>query len=1097
MKVLIIDDSKVFHSYIRTLLENHFSHLLLFFSSSGKEGLAVYEEQKPEIVLLDIFMPGIDGLEVLQRIREEDSQVQIIIISMSQREDLLEKAFALGANDYIEKGPRPREMVARIRRAVESQKEIRARQQAEEELRQEKKILEDVTFNANCGLLLLDKEKRIRYANGIASHWFGSFSELMGRSYHQVLQIDDADCIASRVFREKRPLRKEYALPEGRILYNIASPIFDRNGEIHQLSIVLVDISFRKEMEKSLQQAEKNIRQVNETFLRFGWDHDANIQKIVEAAAVLSGADFGFYNEIVGSRLCIREAYNPPEGMEREDAAQGHICNYVVEKGQMDPVLIKDLEHSSFAETDPGVKALGLHTYLGFPVQVEKQVVGVLCTLFTGPVDPSESLMESLGTLARGLGIEVERKKTMASLHRFRSALDSSADAIFLIHYQNMTFLDVNQEACDSLGYSREELLSMGPHDIKPFYDVLQLQKVFESLIQGQERDGVIETVHQRKDGSRFPVEVFIRSYRDQEQDLLIASVRDISERKKAQEEIQKRVEFETLISSLSTYFINLPVEKIDEGILQGLKQICKFTSFEGGDIYLLSEDGKSASLRHSWPPKEVEGLGEWLLLEDLPEMISSLKKMETIPIPSVKNLPLEMEVEKKQFLEEGLSSLILVPLFRGENLMGILKFNNYQEDMCHFHSTIPLFQITRSMFVNAMERKKAELKLQNELEKAKELKESLFSTTLPAVPGVEVSGILRQASHVGGDYYNCYQIGDELFFLLVDVTGHGLDAALVTVFVSTFFRREMENWTVAPDPLTVLQLLNNDFKQQGFPDDYFLEVFLGVFSPTTRDLHYAVAGAIRSLIFHPTDPSRDLPCHSGSLVHNLISFPQFGSGQLSLDAGESLLLFTDGVDELLIIRDQELGEGLMRRHIKDLFGLLPSRELLERAVDDALYLLKRKQPPDDMSILGLFSYHQRQEQEYRMPRELEAVEETLGNILTDLTAISIDLHLVRMALHEALINAVLYSTGKGPISIQVAVDAYRLTIIVDDGGRGFDWRRVQAQPQEFLAPREGGRGLDIMKKATHAMAYNSGGNLLALGWMMEERETGSKPRSF
>lgn len=970
MRVLIIDDSRVFHSYIKALLEDHFSHLDLLFCTSGEEGLLVYEENRPEIILLDIFMPGMDGLEVLQRLRRMDPYVQIIIISMSHREELLEEAFALGANDYIVKGPRPREMAARIRRAFESQKEI-------------------------------------------------------------------AD---------------------------------------------------RKEMECSLQTAAENIHRVNETFLLFGSDHDANIQRIVETAATLSRADYAFYNEIMGNRLCIRQAYNAPPGLEREDDAEGHICTHVVEKGLIEPTIIRDVKNSPFAETDPGVRALGINSYLGFPVQVKGELVGVLCTLFTRMVTPSEGLLEPLSTLARGLGVEVERKKTMESLHRFRQALDSSADAIFLMDYQTMRFIDVNQEACDSLGYTREELLSMGPHHIKPLYDQHQLQRVFERLIKGEERDGVIETIHQRKDGGCFPVEVFIRWYKAQKKDLLIASVRDITERKKAEEEIQQRVEFEALITSLATYFINLSVEKIDEGILQGLKQICNFTFFDSCDIYLLSEDGKSAARSHRWHPQDTAASPETLnMLEDLPVVGRELQKRTAISIPFVSHLPSKMQVEKERFLTEGLSSLILVPLYSGENLLGFLKFNNYQEEKIQCHDTIPLFQITGTMFVNALERKKAEMNLQNELEKARELKESLFSTTLPSVQGVEVSGILRQASHVGGDYYNCYPVGEDLLFLLVDVTGHGLDAALITVFVSTFFRRELVNWSTAPDPLAVLNMLSHDFKQQGFPDDYFLEVFLGVFSPATMGFRYAVAGAIRSLIFHPTMPSRDLPSNSGSLVHNLINTPRFGGGHIQLEQGEGLLLYTDGVDELLMAKDYQVGEGFMRRRIKTLFGLLPAQDLLERAVDDALFLLKRRQPPDDMSILGLFSYKGRQQQQYKMPRQLKAVGVTITKILDDLTAISIDPHLVQMALHEALINAVLYSTGKMEIQILVAVDAYHLIIVVDDGGTGFDWRRVMDKRQEFLAPREGGRGLALMERAADTIAYNSGGNRLALGWDIGE----------
>lgn len=1215
MKVLIIDDSIVFHSYIKSLLEKNFSRLKLLFSKSGEEGLEYFHAQRPHLILLDLNMPGIHGLEVLKEIRREDEDVQIIIISRSDEEEILEEAFSLGANDYIVKGPRPREMVSRIKRALQTKEAIEREKRSYQKLVEEKRILEHVTFNANCGLLLLDRETEVLYANSIATQWFGDFQTLEGRPCHEILKTDARECTATKVLEEGQEVREEHHLKDGRILYIIASPVFHEEGEMEKITLVLVDITQRKKTEISLKNAVHHIRSVNETLLTFGPDHDANSESIVKAAARLTRADYVFYNEIHHGCLYIREAYNPPPNLQRRDDATGHICDYVVQKRDVEPVLLTDLMNSPFAKTDPAVKSLGLVSYLGCPVKVEGEVVGVLCALFTREVHPSESLLESMCTLARGLGVEVERKRTMESLRRFRSALDISADAIFLIDYQSMRFIDVNQEACESLGYSREELLSLGPHHIKPYYSKESLKNLFRDLIEAREKNGVIQTVHEHKDGSHFPVEVFLRYYKGERREYLIASVRDmtqhremqerlkeseeryrllvenqidavclwepdttllyvndgyckvfqrereellgekwislipedrresilahsqdlvarprtvryshpvvladesiswfewidipikdekdkvikiqsvgrdITERIEAEREIKKRNEFEALITSLSTYFINLPVEKIDEGIVEGLRKISSFTSFDSAEIYLISEDEKSASISHQWP-KEVREIDHEILMleEDLPAITRDLKRLKTICISSVSQLREDMQLEKFFFQEEEVGALIIVPLSSGENLIGFLKFNLYSEERLWDKDTIPLFKITGAMFVNALERKRAEINLRDELEKARQLKDSLFPQILPSFKDIHVSGILKEASHVGGDYYNCYQVGDDLLFLMVDVTGHGLDAALITVFVSTFFRRELEKIETAPDPFELLSLLNNDFKQQGFPDDYFLEAFLGVLSLSTMEVHYAVAGAIRSLLFHPVDSIRELPFSKGSLIHNYITTPDFGGGRVRLRPGEALLIYTDGLDELLMTREYALGEGFMHERMKNLYGLLRPEDLLERAVDDVLLLLKRNQPPDDMSILGLFHQNQREEREYTCPRELGAVEDMIITIQATIDELQVDLDLVRMALHEALINGVLYSSGPREIKILVSRDLYRLTIIVDDGGSGFPWRERLNSREEFLAPREGGRGLELIEMATDSFAFNSRGNRVSLSWdLMDE----------
>ncbi len=140
----------------------------------------------------------------------------------------------------------------------------------------------------------------------------------------------------------------------------------------------------------------------------------------------------------------------------------------------------------------------------------------------------------------------------------FRLAVDNSLDSVFIIDYEKMCFIDVNKTACNSTGYSRDELLSIGPQDIKPEFTKRQLRDKFDEVLKSNSK-GVIETVHLRKDGSRFPVEVFLSCLKDE--NVIIASVRDISERIKNKEKLaETEKEYKLLIESL-----NEGVWKIDK----------------------------------------------------------------------------------------------------------------------------------------------------------------------------------------------------------------------------------------------------------------------------------------------------------------------------------------------------------------------------------------------------------------------------------------------------------------------------------------------------------------------------------------------------
>jgi PAS domain S-box-containing protein len=118
---------------------------------------------------------------------------------------------------------------------------------------------------------------------------------------------------------------------------------------------------------------------------------------------------------------------------------------------------------------------------------------------------------------------------------RFRTALDSAPDGIYLIDPSTMGFVDANRAGWETLGYTRSELLTLGPLDVNPDYDREELTAVFERVIAGKQTLGVIETSHRRKDGTLFPIELSLRAIPILSGHLLLATTRDISLRKETE----------------------------------------------------------------------------------------------------------------------------------------------------------------------------------------------------------------------------------------------------------------------------------------------------------------------------------------------------------------------------------------------------------------------------------------------------------------------------------------------------------------------------------------------------------------------------------
>ncbi len=99
MKILIADDSQFMRKVLKDLLHDA-GYIDLVECADGKECLAKYAEGKPDLILLDIIMPEIDGIEVLKKIGRE---AKVVVISAVGQEKMVEEAKKLGALDYIVK----------------------------------------------------------------------------------------------------------------------------------------------------------------------------------------------------------------------------------------------------------------------------------------------------------------------------------------------------------------------------------------------------------------------------------------------------------------------------------------------------------------------------------------------------------------------------------------------------------------------------------------------------------------------------------------------------------------------------------------------------------------------------------------------------------------------------------------------------------------------------------------------------------------------------------------------------------------------------------------------------------------------------------
>jgi diguanylate cyclase (GGDEF)-like protein/PAS domain S-box-containing protein len=140
----------------------------------------------------------------------------------------------------------------------------------------------------------------------------------------------------------------------------------------------------------------------------------------------------------------------------------------------------------------------------------------------------------------RGTGKDVtESVRREEELRRFRASMDLSGDMIYLIDRADMRFIDVNETACRSLGYSREELLRMGPQDLLPTTRET-LEQAYDEMIKTGSMHSGMRSYYRRKDGSLLPFESTRRVMRSADRWIVVVISRDTSERIAAEEALRR-----------------------------------------------------------------------------------------------------------------------------------------------------------------------------------------------------------------------------------------------------------------------------------------------------------------------------------------------------------------------------------------------------------------------------------------------------------------------------------------------------------------------------------------------------------------------------
>lgn len=212
------------------------------------------------------------------------------------------------------------------------------------------------------------------------------------------------------------------------------------------------------------------------------------------------------------------------------------------------------------------------------------------------------------------------------------------------------------------------------------------------------------------------------------------AIAQEVMHCKRMEEELSHRLQFEGLISEISTEFINLVPAEIDAGINHALQKVGRFAQADRGYVFQMNHDGTRMSNTHEScagkiPPK-IDTLQD-LPVSAFPWAIETLRRENILHVSSVADFPPEAEHEKKQFIDMGVKAFVVFAMKSNNRLTGFVGFDWIRHEETYSEDVASLLHILGVVFGNALERKNDEQARERLIHELQGIQEELLTLSI------------------------------------------------------------------------------------------------------------------------------------------------------------------------------------------------------------------------------------------------------------------------------------------------------------------------------------------------------------------------------
>ncbi|MFO8130456.1 MAG: PAS domain S-box protein [Bacteroidales bacterium] len=718
ISVLLVEDDSMSRILYSKFLKRIVS--TVYTAEDGIDGIEIFKSHKPDLIISDIKMPRMDGLEMIQELKKIDESIKVILVSGHQETDYFIKSIELGVSGYLLKPIDQKHLVRIIRETGNTILLNRKVRETEKRFKELAELLPEIVFEADLEgrLIFINKQalEMLKYSEndldaGLTIH------RLILPELNSMEQIDKLlNDAGTKDFNEEMEIRVRTKKGKTFPALMYASTIY-KNDKPVGIRGVMVNISTQKNTENELRRNQQTIERI--------------LQSSPDPIIVTN-----LDNEIIKYNQAGMDLFNRT----RIDDPFGKTLLAVVSDDQRDQLkkdyeqvkkkdFLKNIEYKLLDENGSEI-----FTEISMSVIRNQEGNPDLIVGIIKDITERKNMIRELQQLnldlegkvmerTRRLTNEIEERKqveiALIESQERHSALSKAAFEGIIISESNCC-LEANQAAVEMFGYNIHEFTRMDILDL--FVTDLRVKR--EDFYQ-KDQEKPLEITAITKEKKKFSAEVQWKKYRYKGRDVWVTAIRDISQRKYAEKLLKQRMSFIELVNKTSSEFIRMDNIEIDQGIEIALKDVTKFTHTERGYVYQINPESSLYQLTHEWSRKKLAPRKETLpeiavkafsskhkLLENGEKIIMTKDEIDGSDLST----PL-----KKKFKNIHFEKTILIPMFIGRSLTGFYGFDTTKKDFTWDDELINAYEITGQIIANAIQRKKYDEELIKAKEKAEE----------------------------------------------------------------------------------------------------------------------------------------------------------------------------------------------------------------------------------------------------------------------------------------------------------------------------------------------------------------------------------------